>query len=285
MKINTSNNVCIFVCFTQKPDVNDIINKINRVFFLLKFDVYVIANTFNNEIFIIKNKSEQITIRKTELNDEMEFSGYFYAMEKLYELEVNRNSEKDTIFFINDTIFKHGQFRKIERISLFEWMLRFRLIDKKEKKAVGFWHKSDLLNHTEITEGYFNSKFFIFSKITLNEATLIFALNQIMVTINEENNYINNVFKSEQYSIFLKKWLNNKNGWYKSSELTKETRNFFLKKARSIIHEHLMSKRIIDLNIKSECIVKKSRCAKLISFLTKFHYQWALELLYLLEIY
>lgn len=261
----------VFVCYDQNPNYINYIKKIKSLFRLCSIKDIVIVNTYLGEIASLSSKG-LTTYTSNAINSEMEFSGYFYGLEWYNSENSILGNSKQSFIMLNDTILKHGKLRKIERIAFNEWKLK-NLFRKFTKPAIfGFWHTSKYLRNTEIKEGYFNSKFLAFYNITFEKFSALINLNKIGVTILSDNTYRNNIFISDEYSIFLKKWLNGNDGWYKSEKINEQNKKFFEAKAKSIIHEHYLSKYSTELSIMHYCMIKKSIFVKLIIFFTGFKY-------------
>lgn len=261
----------VFVCYDQNPTYENYIKKIKSLFKSCSIKDVVIVNTCLGEIVSPSNKGFT-TYTNNEINNEMEFSGYYYGLEWYSKENTASGNSNQSFVILNDTIFKHGKLRKIERIAFNEWKLKnlFRQLTK--PAILGFWHTSKFLQNTEMEAGYFNSKFLVFCNVSLENFGTLINLNNIDVKILPDNTYRNNIFISAKYSMFLKQWLNGNGGWYKSEKINDRNKKKFEAKAKSIIHEHYLSKHSKELSIMHYCMIKNSIFAKLIMFFTGFKY-------------
>ncbi|AXU94490.1 hypothetical protein CI789_04100 [Erwinia persicina] len=278
--------ISVTVFYSESELYNDMIKKIKRFYFPLKFDTYVIANTYRKEVFIKDGGMEKL-IPVPDLNNEMEFSGYYGGLQTYLKETLRKNVKNEiSAFFLNDTVFSHGKFRKIEQIAFVEWKIKvfFRNIfysdtNNDAPALLGFQHKPSFLTELEgFSEGYINSKFFVMKGIPLQIIDKAFALNEIVVYADVlTSKYSNNVFLNDSYNNFLANWLHgqekeNSKVWYKSQPLNDENRPYFVSKAKSIIHEHLLSLRIKNSKSKIYCLARSSFSLKVIAFLTGVKY-------------
>ncbi|MEA5213919.1 hypothetical protein ACQ7NX_02215 [Enterobacter cloacae subsp. dissolvens] len=261
----------VFVCYDQNPKYENYIKKIKSFFKFCSIKDVVIVNTRLGEIVSLSSKGNT-TFTNNDINSEMEFSGYYYGLEWYNKENSISGNSNQSFIILNDTILKHGKLRKIEYIAFNEWKLKglFRRLTK--PTICGFWHTSIFLHNTEMKAGYFNSKFLAFYNVSLEKFGALINLNKIEVTILSDNTYRNNIFTSDKYSLFLKQWLNGKGGWYKSEKINERNKKLFEAKAKSIIHEHYLSKYSKELSIMHNCMIKNSIFAKLIMFFTGFKY-------------
>lgn len=262
----------VFVCYDNKPNYEVYLKKIKRFLKLCLIRDIVIVNTCLGEIVSTTDDGIIIVANKN-INYEMEFSGYYHGLE--WHNKYNSIPEKSNQSFIilNDTLLKHGKLRKIERIAFNEWKFVSRYLNFNSSTIYGFWHKSKFLHNTEMKEGYFNSKLLAFHNVSFEKFSSLINLNVIKVILMADNTYKNNIFTSDAYSLFLKQWLNEGEGWYKSEKINVHNKSYFEAKAKSIIHEHYLSKYSKKLSINHYCMIKKSIITKLIMYLTGFKYQ------------
>lgn len=266
-------NICVTVFYDKDLDYQYSFQLLKKMLCGIKFDAYIISNNYSNEIAIL-HKGEIQTIHNPELNTEMEFSGYIEGVKFFYSRFNEKDSAEHNFYFLNDTLFKHGKLRKVERIAFWEWKIKLLLrgFSKSRKCMIGFKHKSIFLKNTEMEHGYCNSKLFILYGFTLQDVITILAPKKIDVKLVDGSVYQNNIFPSFEYCSFLHCWLHSDGGWYKAQELNERNKDVFLKKAKSIIHEHYMTyackRSLIDIN----CMIHNSKVVALISKMTGFKY-------------
>lgn len=248
------------------------------IFKFLALNKVVIVNTKKNHISLFNRFGDLLieTQFESSINTEMEFSGYSAGLRYLYEHE-----KIDECIVLNDTLFSHGRFRKCEKIALIEYYISsvlFKWRDRPkgqhtEKILTGFKHSSKYLSNMPFFHEYFNTKFFILKNFDISDFDEINPIDYISVDV-ANGKYINNIYKHSSYNDFLSEWLNSGNGWYKSEILNDSNQNFFIRKAKSIVHEHFMSdpNNLDKLNIKSVCVMKKSKLIKIVSLLIGFKY-------------
>lgn len=261
----------VFVCYDDKPNYEEHIKKIKKIFKFCFIKDIVVVNTYLGEI-VSTSKDGEVILTEKSMNYEMEFSGYYHGLEWYYKEKSICEEDNQPFIILNDTIMKHGKFRKIETVAFNEWALTTRFRHFSEPTIFGFWHTSTFLQNTEMEEGYFNSKFLAFSNVSFEKFSSLINLNNIKINLLPDNNYKNNIFISDKYSLFLKRWLNEDGGWYKSEKINDLNKQFFIAKAKSIIHEHYLSKQSKKFSIIHYCMIKNSLIAKLIMFLTGFKY-------------
>ncbi|AVY98477.1 hypothetical protein DAI21_12845 [Lelliottia sp. WB101] len=261
----------IFVCYDEDPEYKHYIKKIKSFLKWCFITDIVIVNTRLGEIVSFTNQKMAI-FSNDYVNNEMEFSGYYYGLKWYIEKKFVSVETNQSFILLNDTILKHGKLRKIEQIAFNEWKLKNLFQRLSDQTMFGFWHVSKFLQNTEMKGGYFNSKFLAFSNLSFDKFSDLINLNNIEVKILPDDIYRNNIFLSKSYSVFLKKWLNENNGWYKSEKINDRNKSFFESKAKSIIHEHYLSEHSKKLSIIHYCMIKNSIVAKLIMFITGFKY-------------
>ncbi|MDH1841626.1 hypothetical protein N5D88_14630 [Aeromonas caviae] len=259
----------IIVCYNNLPEKENFKLLKRSNFFFSESTGFIISNTKSNMVSILDVHGDVIYSEYiSDLNREMEFSGYHDA----YLIAENFFGSINECLFLNDTIFSHGTLRKCERLALIEYKIKKIFAKKnKSKTIIGFLHKSKYLSKIDGFHEYINSKFFIIFNLTKNELSDMLAMSKIQVSFNENKEYRNNIYTTSEYSDFLSSWLN-KGGWYQAEEVTKKNEVKFLRKARSIIHEHYMSDPSTKIFEVKMCLIKESYLMKIISLLTKFKY-------------
>lgn len=248
------------------------------IFKCLPLNKVVIVNTKMNNITIFDNHGKVLkeTQLEVSINTEMEFSGYNAGLKYLYE-----HGKIDKCIVLNDTVFSHGKFRKCEIIALIEYYILSILFNresklkerKNEKIITGFKHTNEFLANYDFSHEYVNSKFFILKNIDISDFEELNPIGHICVEVIN-GKYKNNIYNYSGYNEFLSEWLNGEKGWYKAERLNNSNQGFFIRKAKSIVHEHFMSdpKNLDKYKIKAICIMKKSILIKLISLLIGFKY-------------
>lgn len=261
----------VFVCYDPNPDYLSYIKKIKAFMRFLIIEDIVIVNTLLGEI-VSPSGNKLIVDSNNHLNTEMEFSGYYYGLEWYNDKKSYSEGTGHSFILLNDTVMKHGKLRKIEQVAFSEWKIKSKFWFFSKPAILGFWHVSKFLKATEMEEGYFNSKFLAFKNVSFDNFKALINLNHIKVTLTCDNTYKNNTFISENYSLFLKHWLNQSDGWYKAERINDRNKLFFIAKAKSIIHEHYLSKHSKELYIKHYCMIKSSILARMIMLFTGLKY-------------
>lgn len=280
------NEISLSVFYSESDKYDEMISKVKKFYFPLKFNNYVIANTYRKEVYISDGGTKKL-IHVPELNSEMEFSGYHDGLQTYLRNKFSETYEDDiTVYFLNDTIFSHGKFRKIEKIAFIEWKIKcffdgFICSGAKKELSVlsGFQHKPSFITELEgFSEGYINSKFFVIKNTPIQIIHEAFAINEIVVDADVlTSKYSNNIFHNDSYNVFLANWLHGKEKenskvWYKAQPLNMGNKYFFVSKAKSIIHEHLLSLRLKNSKSKIHCLARNSFSLKVIKFLTGVKY-------------